>query len=187
MYNVLINFVISYYNDDIYLSHFSGIIGNGLLDSSDSAPLSATDVSMATLVPLVAATMDRLAVVNATTTISSISTRTFNPESPADYSLLADSSSSSSLPLDATPTPTADWLMSFSTMSALSSVEPTNTNPDPGKRQGHLQVQLRYQGELHFQSVVQIRTHPHCFCFLFCLFFIHSLYIFIYLFCVSKV
>lgn len=116
----------------MYLLHLSGIIGNGLLDVSDSAPLSATDVSMATLVPLMAATMDRLAV-NATATMSSVGTGTFHPESPSTDLLMADSSSSS-FPLDATPMPTADWLMSFSTISAVSSVEPTSTSSEPGKK-----------------------------------------------------
>ncbi|XP_060750870.1 atrial natriuretic peptide-converting enzyme isoform X1 [Tachysurus vachellii] len=111
---------------------FTGIIGNGLLDSSDSAPLSATDVSMATLVSNVAVTMDdNLDDVNTTTAISS---ETFHPQSPSTETLISDSSSfsSSSFPLDATPTPTADWLMSFSTLNDLSSVEPTRTNSDPG-------------------------------------------------------
>lgn len=124
-----------------YLLHFSGIIGNGLLDTSDSALFSATDVSMATLIPLVATSMDGLAVVNATTVVSHISVGKFHPESSSSDPLMIDASSSSSsssslFPLDATPTPTADWLMSFSTMSALTSEEPQSTNTEAGKKRG---------------------------------------------------
>lgn len=128
--------IIHLINKCFYLLHVSGIIGNGLLDSSDSAPLSATDISMTTLIPLVAVTMDRLAVVNATASISHISTGTFHQESPSTDPSMSDSSSSSSSPLDATPTSTADWLLGFSTISALSSVEPTSTNTEPGEERG---------------------------------------------------
>ncbi|GAA6082393.1 atrial natriuretic peptide-converting enzyme isoform X1 [Tachysurus ichikawai] len=86
---------------------------------------------MATLVSNVAVTMDdNLDDVNTTTAISS---ENFHPQSPSTDPLISDSSSfsSSSFPLDATPTPTADWLMSFSTLNDLSSVEPTRTNSEP--------------------------------------------------------
>ncbi|TUJ24214.1 hypothetical protein Baya_16817 [Bagarius yarrelli] len=106
---------------------FTGIIGNGLLDSSDSAPFSSTDVSMVTLIPLLAVTVDRHTLVNATATTSDISTDAFYPQSPSTEPLMSDSDPSPPLfPVDATPTPTDDWLLSFSTMSTQSSVEPTS-------------------------------------------------------------
>lgn len=104
---------------------------------------------MATLIPLVATSMDGLTVVNATTVVSHISVGKFHPESSYSDPLMIDASSSSSslYPPDATPTPTADWLMSFSTMSAFTSEEPKSTNTEAGKKRGfnvHLMVALSW-------------------------------------------
>ncbi|XP_072552814.1 atrial natriuretic peptide-converting enzyme isoform X2 [Salminus brasiliensis] len=117
---------------------FTGIIGNGLLDSGDSAHFPSVDVSMATLVPLMAFTTSWTSV-NGTMTTAPVTTATFQSDSPPgdlmtpDFLSSSSSSSSSPSSVKPTPTPTSDWLMTFSTMSFLGTLSsPTSASPQPG-------------------------------------------------------
>ncbi|XP_036446909.1 atrial natriuretic peptide-converting enzyme isoform X2 [Colossoma macropomum] len=113
---------------------FTGIIGSGLLDSDDSAHFSGTDVSVATLVPLMAFTTGWTAG-NSTVTTAPVTTATFQSDLPPDDVMTSYISSSSSSSSSVTPTPaaTSDWLMMFSTMSSLGTLSsPTSATPEPG-------------------------------------------------------
>ncbi|XP_062871418.1 atrial natriuretic peptide-converting enzyme isoform X2 [Trichomycterus rosablanca] len=104
---------------------FTGIFGNGLLDSDDPASFSGTDITMATVAPLVGVTTDGSAFVNDTATVTPIATTSADPTA-LDSSPSSPSSSPSSW------TPSADWPTGFSTVSALPSVEPTGAIADAG-------------------------------------------------------